>query len=176
MIPRRLTENYSITFFDCGNDDLNDFLLKDAIPHSKELLAVTYIVEENNKIAAFFSLLNDNISADDTDHKRKFKKVFPEGKSYKFYPAVKIGRLGVNSSYQKNGLGTMILDFIKLWFVDKNKTGCRFITVDAYNNDKSLNFYLTNGFNYFTDDDKSEETRSMYYDLIEIINRDDKTI
>lgn len=55
------------------------------------------------------------------------------------YPAILIGRLGVSSEYRGKGLniGSQILDFIKGWFRSfDNKTGCRFIVVDAYNNEK----------------------------------------
>lgn len=37
--------------------------------------------------------------------------------------------------------------FIKDWFRhEDNKTGCRFIVVDAYNEDKVLTYYDKNGF------------------------------
>jgi hypothetical protein len=48
-------------------------------------------------------------------------------------PAVKIGRLGVAHASQRDGTGTQVLDFLKMWFTVGNKTGCRFIVVDAYN-------------------------------------------
>lgn len=55
----RLTPDYLFGLFDCGEPDLNDFLLADAKEYASRLLAVTYIIEENHKIAAFFSLSND---------------------------------------------------------------------------------------------------------------------
>ena len=96
------------------------------------------------------------------------------------YPAVLIGRLGVSSEYRGKGfsIGSQILDFIKGWFRSfNNKTGCRFIVVDAYNNEKTLHFYNKNGFRmlYRTEqeersflglkDDESLETRFMFFDL-----------
>ncbi len=61
------------------------------------------------------------------------------------YPAVLIGRLGVNKDYripdgEENTTGNQLMDFIKTWFLINNKTGCRFIVVDSYNNDKALNY------------------------------------
>ena len=82
-------------------------------------------------------------------------------------PAVKVGRLGVASSRQKEGYGTQALDFLKLWFTRNNKTGCRFLLVDAYNTDKVLNFYGKNKFEFLTTEDKDTDTRLMYFDLIE---------
>lgn len=50
----------------------------------------------------------------------------------KTYPSVKIGRLAVSKDYDNKGVGRAILDFIKHAFTNGNRTGCRFITVDAY--------------------------------------------
>jgi GNAT superfamily N-acetyltransferase len=91
----------------------------------------------------------------------------PEGKRYKSYPAVKIGRFGTDKTIQNSGLGTQILDYIKGWFISENKTGCQYITVDAYK--QSLRFYEKNGFRYFTDMDKDADTRQMYFSLLELL-------
>ena len=48
-------------------------------------------------------------------------------------------------------------------FIDNNRTGCKFITVDAYA--QSLDFYVKNGFNFLTDQDIGKDTRLMYFDL-----------
>ncbi len=58
----RLTQDHIFKPFDCGEADLNDFLLQDAKQYLKGLLAVTYIVEDENSTVAFFSLSNDRIS------------------------------------------------------------------------------------------------------------------
>lgn len=91
----------------------------------------------------------------------------PEGKRYKSYPAVKIGRLGVHCDYQNCGFGSQLLDYIKGMFIDNNRTGCQYITVDAYS--KSLRYYEKNGFKYLTDLDRGKDTRQMYFSLIDLI-------
>ena len=73
---KRLNPNDSIKPFDCGDTDLNGFLLEDdssvsnARHHSNELLAVTYIIEDEDKkqTIAYFSLLNDKIEREITDN------------------------------------------------------------------------------------------------------------
>jgi hypothetical protein len=59
-----------------------------------------------------------------------------------------------------------------------NKTACRYLTVDAYNNERTLKFYEANGFKTIFSSDKQEKeyiglpfekelkTRLMYFDLI----------
>ena len=98
------------------------------------------------------------------------------------YPAVLIGRLGVNCDLKNNHIGTEMMDFIKSWFIDPlNKTGCRFIVVDAYKDEDCMSYYLKNGFNYlfssdeqealniYNDENKTLETRFMYFDLIQFV-------
>ena len=42
-----------------------------------------------------------------------------------------------------------LLDYIKHWFVDPdNKTGCRYLVIDADNQPVPLAFYEANGFKY----------------------------
>ena len=126
----------------------------------------------HEKTIAFFSLLNDKISALDTSNNfwKKLKAMFPEGKRYKSYPAVKVGRLGVSQRHQSEGLGSKLMDYIKILFLKKNKSGCRYITVDAYNKPRVLAFYERNHFNYFRTDNNSKmgKTRLMYFDLREL--------
>lgn len=59
----------------------------------------------------------------------------------KDYPAVLVGRLAVSEEFHSKHIGSDALEFIKYWFIDpNNKTGCRFVTVDAYNNPDALAF------------------------------------
>ena len=165
----RLEHDYAIKGFDCDDADLNDFLLNDSCPQLGELFSVTYLLEatDSEKTVAFFTLVNDKIKLEESKSKsfwqKKIGKKIPHNKRRRDYPAVKIGRLGVHNDYKGNKIGTKILDYIKVWFVVKNKTGCRFITVDAYS--KSLKFYEKNGFDYLSDKDEDGLTRLMFFDL-----------
>ena len=158
--------------FNCGAADLNDFFLKDSAGHARHLLAVTYAIETDVETIAFFSVLNDRIQQKECDRSifKKLSKAMPADKRYGSYPAVKVGRLGVNKTNQRGNIGTALMDYIKIFFVDKNKTGCRFITVDAYNNECTIKFYLKNGFKFLTEKDKDSGHRAMYFDLMPIAN------
>jgi hypothetical protein len=80
-------------------------------------------------------------------------------------PAVKIGRFATCTGMQGKEIGTDILDYIKVWFTQGNKTGCRFIIVDAYNNPRTIKYYERNDIEFLVNDVK-ETTRLMYFDLI----------
>lgn len=154
--------------FDCGDADLNEFFASDSVNSGNQLLSVTYVAEVGDNVAAFFSLSNDSIRRDDTTRSRfrKILRLVPREKRYSSMPAVKIGRLATCSGKQCNNIGTELLDYIKVWFTHGNKTGCRFIIVDAYNKPRIINFYSRNGFDFLTSGDEKEITRLMYFDLI----------
>jgi len=162
----RLTPAHVIKDFDCEDQDLNDFLLNDSKNFANQLLAVTYILENDLETIAFFSVLNDKVSIKEVGNPNiwtMIQGVFPSSKGLRSYPAVKVGRLAVNKNHKGKDIGTSIVSFLIDSFLTNNKTGCRFITVDAYN--KSLGFYEKNGFIYLTEKDKGKDTRLMYLDL-----------
>ena len=128
------------------------------------------MIENDSETIAFFSLLNDKITITDTDSKSQWRKLIrdrmPFGKRFSSYPAMKIGRLGVSVNHQGQGWGAIIIDYLKELFISNNRTGCRYITVDAYRD--SLAFYEKNGFVYLTSIDQDSDTRLMYFDLIQL--------
>lgn len=170
----RLSSAHPILPFDCGDEDLNEFIVKDAKNYLAKLLAVTYLLENKDITIAFYCLSNDKIAIEDMDSKNQWNKLMsgsmPRQKQYKSYPAVKIGRLAINSAMQSKGIGTGLLDYIKESFINNNKTGCMFITVDAYKD--SVKFYMHNGFKFLCpkkDAVSNTNTTLMYYDLRELI-------
>ena len=70
----------------------------------------------------------------------KINRRISNNKRRKTDPSVKIGHLAVSKDYDNKGVGRAILDFIKHAFTNGNRTGCRFITVDAYA--KATGFYI----------------------------------
>ena len=65
MILIRLTPNYELTDFDCGDEQLNNFLFEDAKPSLELRVANTFIQEDEGRIAAYFCILNDKVSKDE---------------------------------------------------------------------------------------------------------------
>lgn len=164
----RLNDSVNISIFTCGHEDLDDFIKSDAKGYMDNLLSVTYLFvhKTSGQVIAFFSVSNNKLSdLGDSKIRNRLGRKVPYVKRRKDYPAVLIGRLGVCLEYSRLGLGSVILDFIKAWFRYQNKTGCKFILVDAYNEEKVLKFYLKNGFNFLVENDKEASTRSMYFDL-----------
>ena len=165
---RRLEPGQARPAFDCGDDDLNEFFAKDSVKSGRELLSVTYVAEIGEEVVAFFSLSNDALRRNDTTRSRitRILKRVPREKRYPSMPAVKIGRLATCIARRRNNIGTELLDYLKFWFTHGNKTGCRFIIVDAYNIPRTIGFYRKNGFDFLVSGDEEDKTRLMYFDLI----------
>jgi len=162
---RRVEDFTAFNDFSCGDDDLDDFIHNDAAIHKAELIAETYcfsFVEALEVPAAFVSLLNDSLALSSN---RLRRMVDNRVRRYKDYPAVKIGRLGVHAAVTRLRVGSTIVDIIKELFTTNNRTGCRFITVDAYNKPPVLAFYQRNGFDFLLPDRTEGDTRIMFFDL-----------
>ena len=170
--------------FTCGNEDLDDFFQNDSIAYAEDLFGKTYCFQMKENVkellcaftvsnASIFTMLLPNA------RKKKVAKNVSYVKRDLIYPAVLIGRLGISTRYQQHHIGTELMNFIKSWFVDSsNKTGCRYLIVDAYNSDIPLAFYKKNGFDFIFSTEEQEKdyrkivsdeplrTRLMFFDLI----------
>lgn len=164
-----LTKDYALTAFDCGDSDLNEFLLEDAKLFHEKRIANTYILEDAGRIVAYFCLLNDKVSRQEITNSnwRGIKDSFPENKRFRSYPTIKIGRFAVAREYHGMNIGSTLMDNLKLFLKnDVNKSAFRYITVDAYLS--AIPFYTRNGFVELTQKEESEHTRLMYFDMMEI--------
>ena len=131
-------------------------------------------MEQVDKPIAYFSVANDRVSIQDFETNTEFNRFrrhrFVNEKRIKSYPAVKVGRFAVSNSVRGEGIGSMLLDFIKAYFIIDNKTGCRFVTVDAYRS--AISFYEKNGFLPLQEEeDETTPTRLMFFDLSDYKNQ-----
>jgi GNAT superfamily N-acetyltransferase len=182
-----LTSPDDMVDFTCGDHDLDDFFTNDCFGYARQLLGKSYCYKldsDPTQVVCAFTLANAGIRVDDLPNARK-KKIetdIPHVKSLKDYPAVLIGRLAVSMKFHSQHIGSDALEYIKYWFLDPfNKTGCRFVIVDAYNNRQTISFYERNGFKpVFSTDAQEKEyrhiqpevtlnTRLMFFDLLTAI-------
>lgn len=174
--------------FSCGDDDLDEFFSKDCLVNQRKLLGKTYLFclkNQTDTIVSAFSLSNDSIRLTnritDEDKGQFLDEADLRDKTMKRFPAVLIGRLGTSRDFARRGYGTAIMDFIKVLFRTNNRTGCRFLIVDALNRPETLQYYSKNGFRYLIDDERLEakyigvgvghlplRTRLMYFDLLKL--------
>ena len=182
--------------FVCGDDDMDEFFQKDAFDYTRYRMGKSYcfrMKDDVHTIVACFTVSNDSIRIYDLPSSRRNAMwgITNREKMLTRYPGVLIGRLAVASQFSGKGIGSEVLDFIRMWFLDEsNKTGCRFAIVDAKNKPEVLRFYEHNGFkalfpreideDFYTkppkDDEEREErmkhprklrTRLMFSDLLD---------
>ncbi len=174
--------------FCCGEADLDEFFSSDCLVNQRKLLGKTYLFclkSHPDIIVTAFTLSNDSIRLTNRIAD-EYKEQFLDDtdlcdKSLKRFPAVLIGRLGTSNDFAGRGYGSVIMDFIKVLFRTNNRTGCRFLIVDALNRPETLHYYEKNGFRYLIDNERLEakymgigigrlplHTRLMYFDLLKL--------
>ncbi|MEK6900720.1 MAG: GNAT family N-acetyltransferase [Nanoarchaeota archaeon] len=152
---------YDLHHFDCGDEDLNEFLKIDSLKYRDQLIAKTFLVIYKEQVVAFFSVMNDAIKLklEETKGTQDLTRLHE-------YPALKVGRLGVDKNYQRRGLGKICFNFI-LGLARKinDASACRFITVDSYSG--SVSFYERGGFKRNALHEKKNHFVSMRFDLLQ---------
>ena len=181
---RPLIENCSD--FSCAHDkDIENFFKNDFENYNNQLLGKSYgfvKADTSLELVAAFTVSNSMlpVSSLPKNIKNKINRPIPNIKRNSQYPAVLVGQLAVFDSFAGKHIGDEILSFIKSWFIDPlNKTGCRYIIVDAANHQKVIDFYQRNGFKFIFENIADEieymkldlepeykRTRLMYFDLI----------
>lgn len=172
--------------FSCVHDkDIEHFFKDEFEEYDNQLLGKSYGFIKSSPLlqpVAAFTVSNSMLPVSVFPHpiKNRINRTIPNAKRNAQYPAVLIGQLVVFDRFSGKQIGDEVLSFIKSWFISPlNKTGCRYILVDAANNDKVLDFYLRNGFRFIFDRISDEieymkldlepaykRTRFMYFDLI----------
>lgn len=156
-----LSESYP---FSCGkDDDMDEFFREDAIDYTFYKMGKSYcfrLEADPKEIVACFTVSNDSLRIYDLPSSRKkaMWDITNREKMLSRYPGVLIGRLAVSHKFARMGIGSEILDFVKMWFeAPDNKTACRFIIVDAKNEPEVLSFYEKNGFSFFFTSELQED-------------------
>lgn len=128
--------------FECDRQELNDFLKNDALEYHQDNITRTTLVFIQDKLIGYFSLSSDAL-------KLTSSEVFEIGFNAKYpityFPAVKLTKLAIDKSYSGQGYGSKLLKLIEGLFYNM-PLAIRFITLDAVNDEKVINFYLKNGF------------------------------
>jgi GNAT superfamily N-acetyltransferase len=128
--------------FKCDRQELNDFLIEDALDYHAYGLTKTTLVFHNKALIGYFSLSADKIVLTQTEiDELALNGEFP----ITYFPAVKITKLAVDKEYAGKGYGKSILELIE-GLVFGHHMAVRFLTLDAVNEQSVLGFYTKNGF------------------------------
>lgn len=135
-----LSENADLSGFDCGVDDLNDFIQNDALKNQNDLVSVTKLLYLDAVLVGYFTITLGAIQKERIALTDKVDR-YP----YRVYPAIKLARLAVDKRYQKHGFGSELLYRFMIEAMNIVKIGSgRFISVDARAD--AVGFYEKFGF------------------------------
>ena len=146
MLIRPLSKRHDTKGFDCGNDDLNRWLVQIAGQHGKKLVSKTFVAAENetaSEILGYYAiglleLRNEELPAN-------LQQRLPRQ-----VPAFRLGRLAVSSRHQ----GKKIREFMLFDAIDRvtrisEEAGGVGLVVDA--KDSAIGFYQRYGFETMAD-------------------------
>lgn len=132
--PVPLTTEHDLTGFDCGDPELNDWLLNRALKNESRF-SRTYVVCESNRVIAYFC-----ISAGAVERAAAPGKVRRNAPDT--IPVSVIGRLAVSREHAGKGLGADILsDALRRIAVASQSIGIGAVLVHA-KSDAAKRFYM----------------------------------
>ena len=153
----------SLSLGEASLQRLKTFLKRDAQRYHRENVARTFVVTETGqrKVKAYLTLVCTHVEVG------SFEAAPPlEGYRHKEFPAVKLARLAVDSSLQRQGIGGQLVDFALGIVIEQvmPHAGCRFLILDA--KPTSVSFYKAKGFKTIGDiPDDGETLTVMAIDL-----------
>jgi GNAT superfamily N-acetyltransferase len=128
--------------FDCGQPALNNYLAQTAAQHEKRSITRTFCGVQAGVIVGFYSLTNAVVDV---------SALTPETlKRYRLpthaLPVVRLGRLGIDARFQRQGLGKLLLvDALRKVIAVAESSGCVGLVVDAKDAD-AASYYEAFGF------------------------------
>jgi len=117
--------------FDCGNNELNDFLRTDEVKDfDKEHLGKTTLVYCSGELVAYYTIYAGSLERAYVQKHGSLSKATTM--HVKSIPAIIIGRLAVDCKWQRRGVGKAILERVMMYAVDNScHLGIRLILVQA---------------------------------------------
>jgi GNAT superfamily N-acetyltransferase len=131
---------HDVNSFDCGNESLNTWLIRDA--HHARLMgtANTYVFARDSHVIAYYSLSAHQLQSDELPTRLAHGAPLA-------IPAYLIGKLAVTKEVQNQMIGgSLLIDaLLRLCRASEGGPSARIITVDAID-DAAINFYRKNHF------------------------------
>lgn len=147
------------------SQDINDFYTTKAWENSIRFYNVVYEYWLNGEVVGFVTACMSKLRV-------KIDEDWPEFN----YPAVLIGRLGVDQSHNGNGYGKELVEFIlALAHEHKEEIGCRIVYLDVSHieddsgkkveNERLIRYYINLGFERSNVQQRKNKLISLFFDL-----------
>ena len=135
-----LRDEHALDDFDCGNDELNQWLNRHAFASHKADIARTWLLLDDGAVAGYFALTTGSVRPEDAP--RRIARGMPR------YPilVILLARLAVDRRYQGQHLGARLLAEALRWaLAASDAAAARVVVVDAID-DNAVAFYKRWGF------------------------------
>lgn len=134
--------------FDCGIAELNEWLQKRVSQYERRDLSRTYVAIPGgeNRVLGYYAISMHRVTYEalPEDQARELPRID--------VPVVLLGRLAVDKTVQRQGLGeTVLLDALARSLLISSQVGIRAVEVDAFD-EAAKTFYLKYGFVELLDD------------------------
>jgi len=137
--PQPIDESHETGTFDSGVPVLDEWLRRRARANQASGASRTYVVCENKRVVAYYALASGAVDIDAAS--RRVRRNMPDP-----VPIVVLGRLAVERTYQKHGLGrALVQDASKRVLQAADIIGIRGNVIHAISDDAKA-FYLALGF------------------------------
>jgi GNAT superfamily N-acetyltransferase len=135
-----LAEEHNLDGFDCGNEQLNAWLVKHARASHRADLARTYLGLDGDHVAGYVSLTTGSVQRDEAP------KRFARGMPAYPLPTILIARLAVARDRQGRRLGSRLLaEALRMAVAASDAVAARLLVVEAIDDDAAA-FYRRWGF------------------------------
>ncbi len=123
--PELLTADHRLERFDCGDEPLNDWLLRRALRNQGEGSSRTWVVTDGQRVVAYYGSSTAALARDEAPGRIRRNQPDP-------LPAMLLGRLAVDRDHQNQGLASALLKHFLLKAVEVSQlTGLRLVLVHA---------------------------------------------
>ena len=143
-LTENLSSNHRKKEFSCGNEMLDNYLHRQANQDIKRKLSACFVLndKETNLLKGYYTLANNSL--DQELIPEGFKKKLPN--SYKSIPTTLLGRLAIDTRFQKQGIGKLLLiDALRRSYEISESIGSFAVVVDPIDEDAER-FYDKYGF------------------------------
>ena len=131
----KLRRDHVLDAFDCGKDELNSFLKRQAWNNQQANSAQTYVLARDLAVLGYYSLAAGSVTHEDATARVK------KGLARHPIPVILLARLAVDTSLQGKGVGPALLkDALRRSVQAADTIGARAVRVHA-TDDNAASFY-----------------------------------
>lgn len=135
-----LTAEHDLTSFDCGNRQLNVWLVDHALASQRADLARTYLALDGDAVPGYVSLTTGSVRREDAPSR------YARGMPRHPIPTILVARLAVDRRHQRQRLGSRLLaEALRKAVAASDAVAARLVVVDAID-DEAAGFYRRWGF------------------------------